>query len=135
MEKNFNMILCDTNIIIELLKGNEKIISIVDELGVANIGISAVTEMELYYGAFNKAELKFIKKHLQTIPILQITSEISEAAVSLVELFSKSHTLNIPDALIASTAIANDLELFTLNIKDFKYIPKIKLYKYKILNA
>jgi len=44
------------------------------------------------------------------------------------EEYSLSHRLSIPDALIASTAIVNDLELFTLNLKDFRFIKGLKLY-------
>lgn len=35
----------------------------------------------------------------------------------------------IPDALIAAIAIANGLELFTYNKKDFDFIPELKLYR------
>jgi len=56
------MILCDTNVLIEAFKGNEKIIRKIDQLGIENIGISSVTVMELYYGALNKRELNKIKK-------------------------------------------------------------------------
>jgi hypothetical protein len=30
--------------------------------------------------------------------------------------------------LIAATAISHDLELYTLNTKDFKFIPELNLY-------
>jgi len=66
---------------------------------------------------------------MQGIPVLRIATNISETAVSLIEQYAKSHTLNIPDALIAATAIENNLELFTLNVKDFKYISELKLHK------
>lgn len=85
--------------------------------------------MELYFGAFNKAELQQMKKYMQGIPVLHIATNISETAVSLIEQYAKSHTLNIPDALIAATAIENNFELLTLNVKDFKYISKLKLHK------
>ncbi|WP_199301990.1 PIN domain-containing protein [Pseudanabaena cinerea] len=42
--------------------------------------------------------------------------------------YSLSHKLTIPDALIAATALANDLELYTLNIKYFRFIENLKLY-------
>jgi len=40
----------------------------------------------------------------------------------------KSHGLQIPDALIAATAICHDMELLTYNVKDFKFIQGIKLF-------
>jgi predicted nucleic acid-binding protein len=40
------------------------------------------------------------------------------------------NNLKIPDALIASSAIANKVKLFTLNKKDFKFIQELNLYQF-----
>ena len=61
------MILCDTNVIIEILKGDDKTIKIIERIGLENIAISSVTVMELYFGALNKRELNKIKKHLKAL--------------------------------------------------------------------
>jgi tRNA(fMet)-specific endonuclease VapC len=53
---------------------------------------------------------------------LPIQSSVSALAVELVEKYALSHKLSLPDALIASTAIIFNLELFTLNMKDFKFL-------------
>ena len=47
-------------------------------------------------------------------------------ATNLIFKYAKSHNLTIPDALIAATAKRN-IPLFTLNLKDFKYIDEINL--------
>jgi len=44
------------------------------------------------------------------------------------EGYSLSHNLSIPDALIAATAMEHMLELYTLNTKDFQFIPGLMLY-------
>jgi len=49
--------------------------------------------------------------------------------------YSLSHRLDIPDALIAGKALTNNLELYTLNVKHFKYINKLKLYIIRTLTA
>jgi predicted nucleic acid-binding protein len=121
------MILCDTNIIIEILKGNKRTINIIESIGLENIAISSVTLMELYFGALNKKELNKIKKHLQALNIVHFDTDISESAIKLIERFSKSHGLQIPDAIIAATAMTSKVELFTFNLKDFKYIDGINL--------
>ena len=123
------MILCDTNIIIEILKGNKRTINIIESIGLENIAISSVTVMELYFGALNKRELNKIKKHLQALNIVHFDTDISESAINLIERFSKSHGLQIPDAIIAATAMTSKIELFTFNLKDFKYIDGLKLIK------
>jgi len=120
-------ILCDTDVIIEYLKGNEETKEIFERLNKEEIGLSAITLMELYYGALNKRELNKIKKTLSTFNLFLITEEITEIAIKLIEQYSKSHGLKIPDALIASTAICYDIELWTYNVKDFRFIKNLKL--------
>lgn len=122
------MILCDTNILIEVYKNNLKIIEIVKQIGQENIAISEVTCAELLFGARNKKELRTIRKDLNKLTVLSIQPAISSLAVQLVEKYSISHKLSLPDALIASTAIVNELELYTINIKDFKFINDVRLY-------
>ncbi len=124
-------ILCDTDVIIEYLKGNETTKKIFDKLERANIALSAITLMELYYGALNKRELNKIKRALSEFNILPLNEEITEIAINLIEKYSKSHGLKIPDALIASTAIYYDLSLWTYNIKDFRFIENLGLFKNK----
>lgn len=40
-----------------------------------------------------------------------------------------SHKLALADGFIAATALAQDVELYTLNIKDFRFIDGLKLYR------
>jgi predicted nucleic acid-binding protein len=123
------MVLCDTNVFIKIYKGNDLIIEVFEKIGQDNIAISDVSCAELLYGARNKRELNLIRKDIDKLIVLPISSPISTQAVKLVEQFSLSHNLNLPDALIASTSIFHDLELYTLNLKDFKFLENFKLYK------
>jgi predicted nucleic acid-binding protein len=43
------------------------------------------------------------------------------------EKYGLSHNMKITDALIAATAMVYDLELITLNRKDFQFLPPLKL--------
>ena len=83
----------------------------------------------LYFGALNKRELNKIKKYLKALNIVHFDNNVSELAVSMIESYSKSHGLQIPDAIIAATALSFEMKLFTLNLKDFKYIDGLKLQK------
>lgn len=122
------MILCDTNIFIEAFKNNPSATGTLRRIGFQNISLSAVTLMELYFGAFNKRELAKIKSRMKHIETLILDRSITNEAINLIEQYSKSHGLQIPDALIAATAICHDMELLTYNIKDFKFIKEIKLF-------
>ena len=122
-------ILCDTNIIIEGLKGNEKVVSELQRIGPNRLAISVITSAELYYGALNKTELAKLKKHLGALQQLALTPEISDKFLELMGNYGLSHRPGIPDMLIAATAIIHNLELYTLNVKDFRYIPALTLYQ------
>jgi len=83
--------------------------------------------MELMVGAYNKKEISLIRKAFNEIAVMEISNNISRHATSLIEKYAKSHNLLIPDALIAATAIITSIPLYTLNIKDFNYIPDLIL--------
>ncbi len=119
-------IVLDTNILIEILKGNQDIVQKLESLDFA-YAISSISAMELYYGAINKAELFKLQKFISLFEVLELDKEISKIATELIFEYSKSHNLDIPDSLIAATAIDKSLKLYTLNIKDFRYIEGLVL--------
>ena len=114
-------ILLDTNILIEILKGNQNIVYKIENF-TSILCISSITVMELYYGAINKAELFNLKKFVSLFKIIEIDENISNISTELIFEYAKSHNLTIPDSLIASTAISKNLKLYTLNLKDFRFI-------------
>ncbi len=126
------MILCDTDIFIEAFKNNALATGLLSRIGFQNIALSAITLMELYFGALNKRELAKIKSRLQKLEIINLDQKISETAINMIERYAKSHGLHIPDALIAATAICRGMQLLTYNVKDFKFVEEIRLYSEKI---
>ena len=123
------MILCDTNILIEFYKNTSQTIEELRQIGAGQLAISVITQAELYHGALNKAELQKIKKHLALLHQFPIDASISDTFIQLMETYSLSHKLSIPDALIAATALTHEVELYTLNRKDYQFIPDLKLYQ------
>ena len=123
------MILCDTNILIEFYKNNLQLVQELKQVGQDQLAISVITQAELYHGALNKAELQKIKQHLALLHQYPISPTISNTFLNLMETYSLSHKLSLPDAFIAATALAHDIELYTLNTKDFQFIPNLKLYQ------
>jgi predicted nucleic acid-binding protein len=55
--------------------------------------------------------------------VLEINKEIIQTCVNL----RKSKIVKLPDAIIAATALVNNLTLITRNISDFKNIPRLKI--------
>ncbi len=127
MEKN--IVLCDTNILIEFYKNNPNIVAQLNKIGAENIAISAVSAGELLFGALNKREVLAIKKDIEHLILLHTNDLVSKKFMELMFTYSKSHGLAVPDALIAATAMVNEIPLYTLNMKDFKFIENLFFYK------
>lgn len=125
------MILCDTNILIEFYKGNLAVIQTLRHIGPSYIAVSVITKAELFYGARGKQELAEIERHLSLCQCLGLNNAVSALFIELMQRYSLSHKPSIPDMLIAATAISHELELYTLNTRDFKFIPDLNLYRAK----
>ncbi len=78
----------------------------------------------------NKQEFKELEKFIERFGILHITTAISAKAVELFEEYRLSYDVKIADMLIASCALAYDVELLSKNQRDFRFIDDLKLIKY-----
>lgn len=123
------LVLCDTNIIIEFYKENASVLKKLRVIGQVHIAVSIVTVGELLYGALNKKERKQINQDIAHLHLLHLDQVIGERFMDLMNDYSLSHSLSLPDGLIAATALVANIPLYTLNKKDFKYINGIQLYK------
>ena len=124
-----NIILCNTDVMIEFYRNKPDIISELRKIGQQNIAVSAITAGELIYGALNKSELNQIRKDLKNLTILNIDEKTCDIFLDIMGKYVLSHKLTLPDGFIAASSLANDLELFTLNVKDYRFIEGIKLYR------
>jgi predicted nucleic acid-binding protein len=118
--------LVDTNVFSKIFKGDSKVKNFVESLDAA---VDATIYIECLQGSKSNQEKRFIKNYLINFPVLLITPDISERAVDLIDTYSNSFGLLLPDALIAATALENDLTIVTYNIDDFKFIQGLKYLK------
>lgn len=125
-------VMCDTNILIHAFNNDKNTIVELEDIGYENIVLSSITVMELYQGMGNKNELQWMKSKIKYYDIIEFDERVSTMATALIEKFSLSHGLKIPDAIIAATAVIYNIELHTYNIKDFSFIPDIRLYEVKL---
>jgi predicted nucleic acid-binding protein len=128
-------VICDTDVMIDFWdetnsKHVDTVVLLEDKIGLSNIVLSAITKMELLLGATNKKDLARINKQLTRFNIALINDDITLKSLSLVQKHSLSHGLSLPDSLIASTAIITGLPLFTYNVKDYKFLSELTLYKF-----
>jgi len=124
-------VLCDTNVFIRLFVQDEEVIRQLDQIGDANVIMPSITAMELFAGMQNKQEMQRMQRQIKHYNILQVSQASSAQALDLMANLRLSHGLKIPDALIGAMAIAHDLELYTYNQKDFRYMPGLRLYELK----
>ena len=122
------IVLCDTNILIDLSKRKPDVVQHLKSIGTENVVVSAISAGEFIFGALNKADLAKILKGLNAIKIIHVDEPISEKGLALIQRYGLSHTLAVPDAFIAATALVHDLPLYTLNRKDFRFIDRLRLY-------
>ncbi len=127
------LVICDTDVLIDYfdtnqLRYNDTKIIIEEKISLNQVVISAITKMELLFGATNKTELNQIDKLTKRFGLLLVNDKITEKAMELMKTYRLSHGLAIPDALIAATAIITELDFFTYNQRDFRFITGLKLF-------
>lgn len=106
--------LIDSDVLIDAARGHpEATAFLFNQTRAFRIQISTISAMELIVGCRNKIELSQTKRFLETLRILSVERNISDKAYDLIQLFTLSHGLMIPDALIAATALDNGLTLMT----------------------
>lgn len=118
----------DTTVLIEHLRQNA---TATDFLKKYNPGFSTVSKAELIAGVKNKNMLQSIIKLCSVFPENKINEKIADSAIKLMERHYLSHHLLFLDALIAATAIEENLTLVTDNFKHFSFISNLKLQNWK----
>ena len=88
--------------------------------------ICATVYIENLQGSKSNHEKQAIKKYLDNFPRILTNESISSLAIELIETYSNSHGLLLADALIAATALENDLTVLTYNVADFQFIKDLK---------
>ena len=114
-------VLIDSDILIEVSRArNHAILARWAELGPSDTALfcSPVTLVELWHGV-KPREVSFLSALFLAIQCIPIDAEIGVLAGTYLSQFAKSHHLELGDALIAATASAHNLELWTRNRKHY----------------
>jgi len=86
--------------------------------------ISAITEIELLcWKSATKKDLTVLKSFITDSFVFELEQEIKDKTVEL----RKSYSIKTPDAIIAATALVNNLTLISRNTKDFEKIEGLVL--------
>lgn len=124
--------LFDTDIFIWVQRGNQKAAKIMDET--EHRFLSIQTYMELLQGAKDKTQHKHVRSFISdyNFVVLPFTENIGHRALIYVEEYTLSSNLRAGDAIIAATAVENDLFLVTSNAKNFRPIQDLKLKVFRL---
>ncbi|MBI4451665.1 type II toxin-antitoxin system VapC family toxin [Candidatus Woesearchaeota archaeon] len=118
-------ILIDTNVIVDHLRSFAPAMVFVEScLGRDSVFFSAITEVELLAGDSNKDR----KKREMLLHLLGTWTKVAPdnpIAASAGDI-RREHGLDVPDAIVAATALYLDAEIMTRNIKDFKHVPGLR---------
>ena len=119
-------IIFDTSILVDCLRGDNRAVSVVEQVAKREIDgfISVLTEAELYAGreCGTEAGISKVRKIISLFTKVLLTNEIAQQA----GLFRRRYKIQIPDAIIAASASISDAKVWTKNIRDFDGIKETK---------
>ncbi|HEX8329577.1 MAG TPA: type II toxin-antitoxin system VapC family toxin [Hymenobacter sp.] len=117
------LILLDSDVLIDVLRKDAVAETLVTTLGsAAPLGISIVSRMKTIRRCRNREVQQQAEKLLRRFQVLALDEAISRRADELISHYYLGQNLEIPDALIAATAIEYDLPLLSKNQRDFRFL-------------
>jgi len=123
--------LYDTDILIWVQRGNKKSAKILQRDTDKYLSIQSY--MELLQGAKNKTQHKYVKDFINEFEfaILPLNENIGHRALIYVAEYTLSSNMRAGDAIIAATAIENNMILVSSYIKHFKVVNELQLKAFK----
>ena len=123
--------LFDTDVLIWVFRGHRKAIALID--GTAERHLSVVSYMELMQGARDKLEVRTIKSFLgeADFRMVSLSENIGHRASIYMEEFGLKAGMGLADALLAATAVENDLTLCTANQRHYKAVSELRLEMFR----
>ena len=120
------MILLDTDIMIDVLRGHEPAVNWLRVMLDQEIGLPGLVAMELLQGCQNIREQKRLEKHLSIFSLFWAGPEDCSRALKIFAAYRLSDQLGLLDALIAETAIGLGASLATFNVKHYRVLVELK---------
>ncbi len=121
----------DADIFTWAQRGNEKAAKLIEK----NEGryLSIQSYMELLQGAKNKTHHKYVKDFISEFEfsVLPFTENVGHRALIYVEEYSLSSNMRAGDAIIAATAVENNMMLVSSNVKNFKIVNELQLKAFR----
>ncbi len=121
----------DTDIFIWVQRGNEKAARLIDNAQERYLSVQ--TYMELLQCAKSKNQHRYIKDFLTVFGffILPMTENIGHRASIYIEEYTSASGIRSGDAIVAATAVENNLPLASSNAKHFRSIKELTLKTFR----
>ena len=121
----------DTDILIWVQRGNRNAAKLIDNAEDRHLSIQSY--MELLQGAKNKLQHKNVKDFISDFgfSVLPLTENIGHRALIYVEEYALSSGMRAGDAIIAATAVENNLPVVSSNAKHFRVVRELQLKVFK----
>ena len=117
------MLLVDTDVLIDFLKGVPAAVAYVNSLPAPPL-VSSVTVAELYAGV-RDAERPALDTLVASLPTIPVDRDIALRGGLIRRDHRRKHGVSLTDALIAATAQAHGATLVTLNRKHFPMLTAV----------
>ena len=118
------LILVDTDVMIDFLRGNPKAAIIIKKHS-NNIILSSIIIAELYAGVRGEKELQILDDLTSIFRVIPISATLARVGGLYKNQYAKSHGIGLADAIIAATVKSENAVLKTLNVKHYPMIKNL----------
>jgi len=134
METDKERIIIDTDVLVDMLRGEEKTVKVISEFESRKriLSTTVINVFELYYGAYKSKKrlqnLNATRRLLERIIVLKMGSKSAEKAGQIyAELEAMGQTIGLRDLMVGAIAVSRGYTLITGNVKHMQKIKGLNL--------
>lgn len=128
------MVVLDTDVVIDYMRGEERAVDYIEQAvqGPEPLAVSAVTIMQLHHGVHRsrtpRREAAVVTDALDGFTLYAFDGEAAAMAGRILGAQTRQgRPVNLPDVMIAATALARAEPVVTRNIRDFRRIQGLEV--------
>lgn len=117
-------LLIDADVLIDYTRAYPNAVAFIEALTEPFL-LSAITVAELYAGVRDGRERGLLDELIDSVEVLAVDVTLAVEGGLLRREYLPSHGVDLPDAVIAASAEANDLQVATLNERHFPMLDDV----------
>lgn len=123
----------DTDLVVWMLRKHPRALHFADKVKREERHLSCVSHLELLEGCRDSNQLKDLRELIEGwfSEVVPLTPTASSTAVTLMEKYALAHRPDVPDVLIAATALDRREPLATGNPKHYRFIPGLAIKAFR----